>query len=283
MAGVRASVVPPRLQPPRTGLLASFTPVGDGERWQGGFSWEPDSCGTTATVNPCDADTDLKAISADDNPGVATFDPFLVWAGYRCSTFGGLGPDREARARRMLAAGESRAIEAELWTGARATAESWSNNYLANEDSVDVIGPGATSPLLYGLAALEEALAACTGRAVIHASVPTATLWYGANALRREGALLLTALDTIVVAGTGYDGSSPAGVIDATGATAWAYGTGIVDVRLGEVVVLGDETTIDRRQNTWEVRAERLAAATFDPCCHVGVNVDLCSTFCIPD
>src|SRR5687768_15669467 len=136
MAGVRASVAAPRLQPARFGLLASFTPTTD-ERWQGGFTWEPESCGLVGTVNPCDAEADLKAIPADDNPGTQTFDPYMVWAGYRCSTFGGLGPDREARARRMLAASESRAVEAELWKGTAATAESWDNNFLANSDSVD--------------------------------------------------------------------------------------------------------------------------------------------------
>lgn len=283
MAGVRAVVAPPRLAPARFGLLQSFTPVGEGERWQGGFSWEPESCGVGGTIAPCDDTDDLKDIPADDNPSLATFEPFVIWDGHRCSTFGGLTEDRQQRARNLLAASQSRKVEAELYNGTLATAEDWDNNFLRNSASLENLSPSGSSPLVYGLAALEEALAECTGRGVIHATVQTATLWQGAQVVRREGNLLLTALDTIVVAGAGYSGASPAGSVDASGATAWAYATGLVDVRLDQVVVFGDETTIDRRRNTWEVRAERLAAATFDPCCHFGINVDLCSTFCEPE
>lgn len=281
--GVRASVAPPRLERPQYGLVHSLTALANAdERWQGGLEWEPQSCGVAASVAPCDQDDNLKAIDAADNPGVSTFEPLTVWAGYRCSTFGGLGPEREQRARNLLAAHESRAIEAEFWRGTVATAEEWDNNYLANGDSYTDLAPSDTSPLVYGLAALEEALAGCVGRGVIHATVPTVTGWIAAQAVRREGPLLLTGLNTLVIAGAGYDGAGDDGVVDTTGHTAWAFGTGLVDLRLDEVVVLGDEHTIDRRRNTWEVRAERLAAVTFDPCCHVGINVDLCSTFCVP-
>lgn len=54
----------------------------------------------------------------------------------------------------------------------------------------------------------------------------------------------------------------------------WIYATGPVQVRLTPVQVLDDEAeTIDRLTNRQEIWAERLFAATFDPCIHFAMNV----------
>lgn len=283
----------PSLVAPRTGLIASTadrSTVDPEQRWTAGMAWEPATCGTGGVVSLCD--DNISKTLEDDNPGEATFRPFGIWEGYRCSTFGPDQDERERRARDLLAVHESRLIESAFWTGtyvdpsaddASAYAE---NAYLRNEDGLEDLSPGAaSSPLVYGLAALEEYLAGCGGRGMIHASIPTVALWYSAQAIRREGNLFYTAFDNIVVPGGGYDGSSPSGEIDDTGETAWAYATGMVELRRGPVRVLGStpETGIDRRQNSWETRAERLVGITLDPCCRAGVNVNLCSTFCVPE
>lgn len=277
-----AVVAAPPLQPPRFGLITSARDAtGDGARWEGGFGWEAESCAQAGVVDPCGSTT--KTLDADDLEGAQDYTPFVVWAGHRCSTFGSSGPDREAKARRLLAVHQHRAVEAEFWNGTVSRANSWGNPYLRSITGSQRLSPGGTSsPLVYALAALEEAVAECGGRSMIHCTVQTATLWYAAQAIRREGTLLLTGLDNIVVPGSGYDGSAPDGNIDATGATAWAYATGMVDVRLGDVVVFGGEASMEQRQNLIEVRAERTAAANFDPCCLFGVNVALCETFCDP-
>lgn len=276
-----ALVDAPLLEPARFGLVQAARDLGTtDERWTGGLAWEPESCSTVGTFDPCGDDD--KTLDPDDNPGAQSFTPFGIWAGYRCSTIGADGEDFERRARNTLAVRQSAAVEAEFWAGARTQAAGWDNAYLRDADVTNLSPGSGSSPLVYALAALEEALADCGGRGMIHCTVQTAILWLSAQAVRRDGNRLLTALDTIVVPGAGYDGSAPDASIDATGETAYAYGTGLVDVRLSPVRVYGDESTIDHRTNTWEVRAERLAAATFDPCCHVGIRVDLCSTFCTP-
>jgi hypothetical protein len=84
----------------------------------------------------------------------------------------------------------------------------------------------------------------------------------------------------------GYDGSDPDGNVDATGETAWAYATGIVPVWTGAIRTIPDEgdlaAALDRSLNTIEWRVERPTLAMFDGCVHAGVNVDLCSTCCVP-
>jgi hypothetical protein len=54
----------------------------------------------------------------------------------------------------------------------------------------------------------------------------------------------------------------------------WIYATGPVQVRLSPVAVLDDESeTINRVDNRQEIWAERLFAATFDPCIHYAMDL----------
>lgn len=285
----RAVVAAPPLVPPRFGLIVSARdassdvgPDGQPARWEAGFSWEAESCTQGGIVDPCD-DAE-KTLDPDDLEGSQTFDPFVVWGGHRCSAFGASETEREAKARRILAVQQHAQLEAEFWRGeyaqALATPADTDNAYLAS--AATDLAPGESSPLVYGLAALEEALAGCGGRGMVHMTTTMHTLLVQAQVLRRDGNNWLTPLDNIAVPGSGYDGSSPAGDVDATGSTAYAYITGMVDVRLGPVVVFGGEQSMKHRQNVVEVRAERTAAATFDPCCVFGINVNLCETFCSP-
>jgi hypothetical protein len=119
-------------------------------------------------------------------------------------------------------------------------------------------------------------------RGMIHAMPYTVALWDAEGLLRVEGGLLLTAQDTIVVSGAGYSGSAPgAGEGDDpvppadVDLAANAYGTGLVYLRRGPIVEIGDRTSqIDRSINDWNVFVERPVAATHAGCCVLTVEVN---------
>jgi hypothetical protein len=205
-------------------------------------------------------------------------DPIFAEVWVDCSSLAQQDRDDAGRnAIDLLNVAQHRIVGNEFWTGAAGTAANMPNLSLAVD--ADDIASGVPVAAIDALAALEEALAgnsddACGGgvRSMIHANPNTVTVWNYLGLLRNEGGLLLTALDTVVVTGPGYDGSDPDGDIDEDGSTAWAYGTGMVDVRLGKPYRL---RYIDRSVNTIEVHAFRPFSVVFDGCCHLGINVNL--------
>lgn len=264
--------------PPRVGLVAQARIVDEpDERWVQGFTYSPDNCGESGIGDPCGFS---KAIP--DAEGNLSFDPFAVWAGDKCSSFGFESRDWQERARRQLRACESAQIEAELWGGAFAQDdEDRPNRFLASEAS-DVLTSSAADAG-DALACLEQGLAQCNcgQRGMIHATRQIVTEWSALNLVRRDGNQILTIHDTIVVPGAGYDGSSPLGEPAADGSI-WAYATGLIDLRLSAVFVIPRASEVDalmrealnRDEDTVEVRAERAAAATWDGCCHFAVEID---------
>jgi len=189
--------------------------------------------------------------------------------------------DLTDRARRALAVCEHGLIGSEFWTGELATAQGWPNAFLAGPTVTPLAYSDASTPVnvVDSLAILEQSLAecGCGSRSMIHASPRLATLWASLSLIRREGGLLLTALDSIVVTGPGYDGSgpeslAPAGPKPQTDTSSWAYGTGLVEIRLGPVA---DLSGFDEETNDHVAFAQRLAVARFVPCCHVGIDVNL--------
>lgn len=281
-------VAPPALRPPRLSLLAAARdPLADparaGERWENGFAY-PALCGNAGIRDVC-ARTEMPP--PDDATVVAAV-PFEVWAASDCpSMFGRASEASRAELRQRaldaLTICEGAQIEAELWTGALTQQHNadepdpemhWPNRWLASPDTVDL---GGGDPV-EALACLERALAgcACGVRGMIHATADAVTWWDHFGLLRTEGAVLLTRSDTVVVPGAGYDGSGPDGSTPETGA--WAYATGMVDVRRGPV---GEPTeSFDRSVNSLVYRASRRAAATWDGCCAFGVHVQFDA--CLP-
>lgn len=281
-------VAPPALRAPRLSLLAAARdPLADparaGERWENGFAYLA-LCGNAGIRDAC-ARTEM---TPPGNPGVVAAVPYDVWAASDCPTMIGrtsvAGRDElRQRAIDALAVCQGAQVEAELWTGALAREHNaaeddpdrmWPNRWLASDDTVDL---GGGDPV-EALACLERSLAgcACGVRGMIHATADAVTWWDHFGLLRTEGAVLLTRNDTVVVAGAGYDGSDPDGNTPDTGA--WAYATGMVDVRLGPV---GEPTeSFDRAVNSLVYRVTRRAAATWDGCCAFGVHVQFDS--CLP-
>lgn len=257
----------------RYGLIPSAGTATAPERWVG-FSWSPESCGiaTPADITGCGAPTPLVV---PDSPDIREYEPIGLWAGEKCSPWD-RGRDWQGRARRQLQSAQSYQLEREFWTGTLAQAQGYPNAYLASAGA-DTLSGGALAPL-DALACLEEGIARATAgsRGMIHATPATVTHWANGGALRREGNQILTVLDTIVVPGSGYPGSSPAGVAAANGSV-WAYGTEMVDVRLGDIFFVPEGTadSLERRGNTIEQYAWRAAAASWDGCAHVAVELNI--------
>ena len=285
---VRAVVTPAALATPRIGLLASGRTPDDGDnRWQGGFAYTPErTCDDPQiVVDPCsitEGDYDPFPFAPEE-----VWEPYGVHATVQCSTLGSVSRDDEALARRRLLASEQRQIERELWRGDRARTSGWTGNRFLASSTADVLSPADTGvALTHGLACLEEYLADTLDGAVgmIHATRQVVTHWRGLDLVRREGNLLLTAFDTRVVPGSGgYDGSGPAPDADSAPVAAatgdvWAYATEQVDVRLGEIQIVGPD--VDRSVNTRLVRAQRFAVASWDGCAHGAVQLDV--TTCEP-
>lgn len=283
MAGVPRVVVEGPAPQARPRNLLESTPEATewGPRWNLGVSWLARGCaGEQGRYGPCDPTPDLAV--GDGYGEVASADAFVVWAGAECTSMAQTDLERGYQiATERLLATQAEQVENELWTGSLATAEGAPNPFLAAAADVDDVTPGGgATTLADGLALLEQALADClSGRGTIHATVQLASLWASKGYVELEGGRLVTQLGTIVIAGAGYPGTSPAGAAPDAGES-WAYGTGMVTWRLGPIArqAASPAEAIDRDVNTATVRMERDALAVFDPCCLVGVNVDLGTT-----
>lgn len=282
-----AVVEPPRVAPPRVSLLASAEEITDGSRWVTGLAFDRLPCGVNggANVDACETDETLpaeyvtKTIEAESL--VVEYRPYTAYYGDVCSAATFLSRDFRGRAAAGYAAAESAIMAAELWDGAIADAAGWDNAYLTDGNADTVAGVWSA---INGLARLQFELGlVLPGRGMIHAPRDVASVWYQADIIRREGALLVDAFDNIIVADTGYSGN---GATTRTSTTATVFATDIVQVRRdGQVRILpADEGmgggAVTRDVNTVEWRAERTVAAYWAGCAHIEINIDLCATEC---
>lgn len=278
MAGAPRAVVQAQpAAPPKVGLLASARQPSGDDRWESGFTWESEACSGAGVSAPCSNGT----WSPGTSTGVETYEPLVVWAADTCSMLGFGARDWKGRAQRLLLSCEGAQIENELWNGALARANGWANRYLSDFAALELTFNPVTP--LAAMECLEAYLAdcACGQQGMIHATRQTVTAWAAQNLLRREGALVLTVNDTIVVPGAGYSGDGPpdiAGIpIPAADGAIWAYATSIVDVRRGGITITPETfaEAVDRNLNNATFAAWRLAAASWDGCCHAAVSIDL--------
>lgn len=264
------------LQPPRVGLLASAPSREGAGRWETGLEYEPEGCGVdVGLIDPC---TGGQVLIDGGNADIEKMDPFLIWAGRQCTTLNFQAAEYEARATRLLLACQSKQVEAEFWSGALTqAAHPADENFYLNETGAATLVNTTPSTPVEALALLEQGLAdcGCGARGMIHATRSVVTLWSEGGLVQRQGSLLVTIHDTIVVPGAGYDGSGPGNEAAADGSV-FAYATGLVNVRLSPVDVTPKtfaEAT-DRTLNTVAFRAHRTAAFLRDTCCHLAVEVD---------
>lgn len=284
--GNRQRVDAPAAGPNRRGLLSpggAIEIVEPDERWVGGFAYEPLACGVIGPRPIVCEDTEKP--SDVDPAAIREYDPIYLLGADVCSTLD-RGRDRIERAQQNLLATQSHQAEREFWDGVatRAATPNLGNAYLAEGGASDAVS-STPVPFVNALAELDQALAECLHgtQGMIHATPLTVSLWYAAGLLRVEGQRLLTAMDTIVVTGSGYSGSAPGAQAGdppvppadlSAGAT--AYGTGLVYSRLGSTNRIGETAVseIDRATNTQTVLVERPAAITFAGCCLLSIPVD---------
>lgn len=291
--------------PPALSLLRVPGVVFDGtdERWLNGITFEPEGCNLqldadTATAdfpywwecppggqNAVDANVTGGTKAIGDNPANVSAEPYWAWVGFACSAMDVGLPDRraevEARLRRRLEACLPAIVERELWTGQVSGFSGAETPFLADGASVDDLG---SYGYVTALAEVEQALAECScgGRHLIHVQPRVAAAWKSEQLVELAPSRdhLLTAMGTVVVPGTGYPGTNP-GDVAASYSHSYIYGTGMVRVFLGTPTVGAlDASTVSRDTNDVELRAERPVLAVFDPCCHVGVQVNLCDRLC---
>lgn len=286
-------IVPaPAIQASTVGLLNTVRAINlaDGH-WEQGYSFQPNGCLPTVAVGAQCSDEDMSPLDISDLPPFVNTVPFLLATVAHCTSLVGTSrDDLSAAVARVLDLTTGKKVESELWTGAISQANSYGNAYLAGGSAnFEDLTPGDdVSPGFYALGALQAYLADCTeaGRGMIHANRQTVNMWMHMQVIRRDGPFLLDAFDNWIVAGAGYDGSDPNGDIDGSGDTAYAYATGLVDVRLGPIKPIPGLNAIaealDMEVNDFQFQTNRFASAAWDLCCHAGVRVGICATCCDP-
>lgn len=268
------------------GLIVSANRPTAPDRWENGITYEPECVGDDPDPHAIECGGETFGTTGQDPSAVVEWDAYGLHKTYRCSTLAARGKDWRALALRRLQRASDRMLGRELWRGTKARAESYPNRFLASNDS-DEVTDGATSPT-DALACLQQALGGEVG--MIHAPIQVVTHWSALNLLERDGLTLRTQMGHFVVGSEGYDGSGP----DAEGAgqgtpvavaegSMWAYATGIVDVRLGEILVIGNPLgtpeQVDRSgsgtSNRGLVVAHRAALASWDLCRHYAAELDM--------
>lgn len=268
-----------------------------GGKWVNGFAYLPELSTRPGTVGPC------SIVALADIPGNAeavTWQPYIAWTAVRCSTAGFEAFDWLGRAQRQLEMGRAVAIEREFWSGELAQADPTlaSNLWLAmpsvNEPAsggrtafgpIDLTPAGGPVTMKRAFGMLEQSIAdyGAGSRGMIHVR-PEATPNF--TGVRREGNLLLTNNDTIVVPGNGYPNIGPGGVEAAAGNT-WLYSTGLVEVRVDPQIKLIPDPTeepnwyrqaLDTRTDTLVVYAQQFVVASWDGQVHFAVQAVLDNT-----
>lgn len=259
----------------------------DGERvhWIDGFAYRPEVCLGGDIIDPWGS-AEGTAPTPGTAPSTTLQDeidvvPFLVEGVDKISLFGAptdaVRQERHDYALRQLLACRSKQIESELWKGTKSIANSWGNKYLADSH---VVLPEGNRLLGYltALATLEKAImeGTCSQQGMIHCRADTATMWSSLYLLQRVGSVLVTPQGTIVLPGSGYDGSAPVAIGGAVPSedSAWAYATTVPQVFLSDV--FPDQQPIERTStgsNDLTTYAREAAAVTWG-CLQVAVHVD---------
>lgn len=280
MAQLRAPVTAPPARPPRYGLiLAAPAWEGDGDARElaGGWEFQPEGCGASGRL-PVECEGDTAAMTEGSRPAVVDGEPVWLYATDECTATGFAQRDWLGRARRQLAATESYELAAELWVGRVGS----SNRGLARvAGDSDTLTAAAVSPT-DALGLIECGLASYLKgqQGMVHVTPQVLTHLVTNGTVERAGAVWTTAMGHIVVADAGYDGSGPGAV--AAGATQWAYGTPMIQVRLGPVMTAPESLddarnfaqVMNRQVNDIVVWAGRLAGFRWaSECAHVAAEV----------
>lgn len=280
---------------------ASFTPLPYGllsvaqqppitsTHWLNGITYQV-SCTNSGdtTFDECinvtgSADTTPPPPSAKDNTTELTLrgaTPFTVRVEFDCAPVG--MDDARQIADRAFAQTASWQVERSFWTGladgkkvvfphlADTTEVTDSNGALMQ--SVPVTG--SATDVVCGLGFLENELANCyNGVGVIHVSRRVIPVLFAHNLVEVRGPQLRTRNGNLIVAGSGYPGTGPAGQTPTT-CMSWMYATGAVFVLVGATRIIDGSEAFDRTTNTRRLMAERTYLLGWD-CCHAAIETSL--------
>lgn len=294
MAGYRQIINGPEFTPLPNFLWDAVqkpSAAGENAHWQQGVTWIERCGGTGSTYEECIAVTGtggtpsapatLTSNVSQANRGATAF---TIFSEFDCAP---IGQDySQDKAEEALAKMESFAVTRALWTGTAGGQSTVWPRLAANAVLDDPFGirlQTAASPLVTGgedaaiaLGQVEASLAACYGgQGVIHIPYLAFPTFKSRGLVCRENPTdpWTTAAGNLVVPGSGYTGSSPAGAAPAAG-TSWIYATGPMFGFRSDVFVRDFPSTFDRAENTVRMQASRTYLFGFE-CCHFGALVVL--------
>lgn len=186
--------------------------------------------------------------------------PYWVTATRKCGTVGTDAVAMERSVRRLLAAGEQRAVESQFWGG---TAVASDPNLIGTAGVTSVVLPAGSTGSGAAIAALEDAFYDNYGYVgTIHISMRAyANLSYG-GMMQRQGGQLVTPMGSVWSVGAGFGITGPGGAAPAAG-NVWAFMTPPVLIRRSPVVVPDITATMDRTFNQYMALAERVYTHTW--------------------
>jgi hypothetical protein len=293
LLGLPETVDAPPATPPLHGLRdsARFIPeVSD--RWEMGVRLQPETCATVKAWSSFCA-PDREDFDDPDGPSEPLeLKSFVLYRGLECDAQSLIASDLEARARRQLEAGTSKGMEAQFWSDDLGL-DDWSlvkstpNSQGGVDGTIGILNadaataPVAVSPRL-ALARLGRALGSCGlgGRGMLHVTADVAEFWVGNGHVEAEGQRLVTKTrGDIVVVGSGYPGTGPAGNPSATPLAdqSWVYATGMIEYRMTDPRTEGSlpAEVVYRPQNLADFYVQRTVQLSLDGCCVFAVLVDL--------
>lgn len=259
----------------------------DQTHWKNGIQYQRDTCRPAeSTLASCPVVTGYGKDPTVTGVQTKGAQPFTVYSSITCSPVGGFWDEAEERTIRALTEGEARAVEDVFWTGQidhPSTGVIYPHLAANTEvsDGIILLQPAALTPvtgvvdIVEAVGILESHLGTCYGSVgVIHAPREALAHMSANYLLKEKGQQLQTMGGTPVAFGSGYPGTSPAGVQPPSG-TVWLYATGAITLRRSEITVTSTRVQgLDRSVNTLQLFAERTYVIGWD-CCLFGVPVSL--------
>lgn len=243
------------------------------DRWMNGVQVYGYPVDLPASWDPCSAGTFRDKDEGSEFP-TPLFGSFAVYLPITCSSLS-LNRDPDGFAERAEAALDARlsfGVAQALSQGVAAP----STNPFFGDTNADILAGGGAVAAQVGLSYLEDAIGATGQLGMIHATPGTVAAWgIGAgigNPVPEEG--LHSPNGNPIAADGGYLGAQPSGEAAAAAGQAWAFATGPVEVRVGEVAIYDISEVLDRETNDVTYRAERYVVASWDTALQAAVLID---------
>lgn len=274
-------VRPPALAPPQHSLVRSAVTNLDGEAgWESGLTYAPELPGSYRAISGV---TEQIVDHRREALPLVEYKPWELEVEDPCDRMWQYDrAEITARLDRAMAATESYSIARELMAGELARADYEAMGGAESDDALlnphlaagaTVLGAGPVSPKR-GLGMLEAEGGAALAGGQVWLHVPRIARPFFPE-LVKQGQLLFTNVDNVIVSDAGYANTPPDGRAAADG-VAWIYATGTTVVRRAPVEHDGPEAeTVDTATNRILRRARRIVAAHFDPTAHFAVPITL--------